>query len=213
MDLSHLGDSGVLGLALPAAAALPVNQGQPVLQNLMSYFDDDHRFFAFKLGRAEDDSSFTIGHLDVDASNSTQDFVYTPVYSQRVPDYDYWKLPLHSITLNSTLTLSCEAHLPSSKVHGSPTPIAVLDNGTTFILGPENDVKLFWSTVGGARQNDDGKWEVQCNRAVAVGFVLGDDQSGSKKEYMVVPVDVNQQTTNSNDWCTAGIQASDSVCR
>lgn len=212
MDLSQLGNSGVLGLALPAAASVPATQGQPLLANLFSYFDDDHRFFAFRLGRTENDSSFTIGHLDEDIANAPQNIVYTPVYSQRAPDYyDYWKLPLRAITLNSTLTLSSDVHLSRSKIPGSPTPIAVLDSGTTFIIGPKDDVRLFWTTVGGARQNDAGNWEVQCNRAVSVGFVLGDDKTGSVKEYMVDPLDINQQTSNVNGWCTAGIQPSDSV--
>lgn len=211
MDLSQLGNSGVLGLAFPAAASVAVTAGQPILENLFSYFDDDQRYFAFRLGRAADDSSFTIGHLDEDIANSTESIVYTPVYSQRMPDYDYWKLPLHSITLNSTLNLTSDAHLSKSKISGSPTPIAVLDTGTTFILGPKDDVRLFWTTVGGARQNDAGNWEVQCNRAVSVGFVLGDDKTGSVKEYLVDPMDINQQTTNAGGWCTGGIQGSDFV--
>lgn len=52
-------------------------------------------------------------------------------------------------------------------------PIAVLCSGTTYILGPLADVAAFWGIVGGARKGNE-LWQIKCNRAVRVGFVLGD---------------------------------------
>ncbi|KAI9465969.1 hypothetical protein BJY52DRAFT_1182872 [Lactarius psammicola] len=71
-----------------------------------------------------------------------------------------------------------------SRVPGSPTPIAVLDPGTTFILGPSAEVAAFWETVGGAKKGDE-LWQIQRNRAVLVGFVL-----------VATPV----RLVNSSDW-------------
>jgi hypothetical protein len=46
-----------------------------------------------------------------------------------------------------------------SRVTGSPTPIAVLDSGTTFILDPSADVVAFGEIVGGARSGN-GLWQI-----------------------------------------------------
>lgn len=140
-------------------------------------------------------------------ANDTSGFQYTPVVSLDQTTFDYWKLPLRAITVNSkALPLS------PSLMPGSKTPIAVLDTGTTLILGPSVDVDNFWLSIGGSatvRKNSD-VWEVQCNRAVTVGFVLGDD--GSSKEYVVHPGDISWgESMSSGGWCMGGIQANDNV--
>ena len=207
LDLSSSEYSGILGLSFPLAASIASNTGKTLLENLFSYFDDSHRFFAFKLGRELDDSSFTLGQLDPAIGNSTEDFTYTAVYPGRNSVPDYWKLPLRSITLNSTTFFTS---LAPSRVHESTTPISVLDTGTSFILGPSSDVDALWNAVGATRKTDAGQWQVRCNRAVTIGFVLGDHES--MKEYAVDPVDINLQGVDPEGWCIAGIQPSDKVC-
>lgn len=123
--------------------------------------------------------------------------------------YDYWKLPLRNITINSiTLPLS------PSLVPSSHTPVAVLDTGTTLILGPTVDVTAFWAIIGGndtVRKNPtSGFWEVQCNRAVNVGFELGDD--GGSKNYTVHPSDISWgESRSSGGWCMGGVQENNAV--
>jgi hypothetical protein len=154
-------------------------------------------------------SSFTIGQLDPAFANDTSGFKYTPVVPLAQNNYDYWKLHLRSVTVNSNAL-----HLAPSLIPGSRTPIAVLDTGTTLILGPSADVDNFWAVVGDngtARKNPSlGLWEVKCNRALTVGFTLGDDNSS--KEYVVHPGDIScGGATSSDGWCTGGIQANDHV--
>ncbi|KAI0053836.1 acid protease [Auriscalpium vulgare] len=207
LDLSAAGDSGIMGFAFPGAASIPSTSGKTIVENLFSYFDDAHRFFAFQLGGDLTNSSFTLGELDPAFANSTNDLTYTPVYTGHNVDLDYWKLPLHAINLNSSTSFS---GLAPSRVVGSPTPIAVLDTGTTFILGPSSDVDAFWDAVGGSRKTDSGTWQVKCNRAVTVGFMLGQDDS--IKEYIVDPRDISyREGSPADDWCTGGIQSSDSI--
>ncbi|KZP23609.1 acid protease [Athelia psychrophila] len=207
LDLSNTATSGILGLSFPFAASIPATQGHTLLDNIFASLNDYDRFFAYKLGRAA--SSFTIGQLDPYIANSTDGFAYTPVTGLDQTVYDYWKLPLRGITIDSkTLPLS------RSLVPGSKTPIAVLDTGTTLILGPTVDVDNFWASVGGngtVRKNaNTSNWEVQCTRAVSVGFVLGDDASA--KEYAVHPEDISWgESTSPGGWCMGGIQANDDV--
>jgi hypothetical protein len=155
-------------------------------------------------------SSFTIGELDTSIASDISGFKYTNVSRAGSNTYTYWKLPLRSVTINST-TLP----LSRSLVPGADSPIAVLDSGTTLILGPTSDVDAFWKTIGqgiATRKNkDNGHWEVRCQTGIVVGFVLGDDES--QKEYVIHPGDVSWKEGGSSDgWCTGGIQASDDVC-
>jgi len=53
-------------------------------------------------------------------------------------------------------------------------------------------------------------WEVRCEKAVVVGFILG--EQGSEREYLVDPSDINWAVGGSVDgWCMGGIQANDGV--
>lgn len=219
LGLSNIGNSGILGLSFPLSASLPSTSGRTLLENIFANLDDYHRFFAYMLGRDQNygqnqdtdptASSFTIGQLDPAFANDTSGFQYTPVVSMDQALYDYWKLPLRRLTVNSN-----PLYLSSSLMPGCRTPIAVLDTGTSLILGPSVDVSNFWTTIGDnttVRKNaSTSMWEVKCNRAVNVGFTLGDE--GNSKEYAVHPGDINWGGgDSSNGWCLGGIQANDDV--
>ena len=210
--LSNAGHSGVLGLAFDSQASIQLTTGQPLIKNLASHLPEESRFFAVGLSSSVSSSSFTIGELDPAYANFTEEFNWSDVYanpgSSRV--YDYWKVPLTGISINGTFLKP----LAESKVADSPTPIGVLDTGTTFMLGPTRDVQYFWKTVGGSRQNRDGQWQVLCNRGVVVKITLGGN--GTESEYLVHPSDVNwmdggKEEDESGKWCMGGIQANDHV--
>lgn len=216
LSLSNAGNSGILGLSFPLPASIPAISGRTLLENVFASLDDYQRFFAYKLGRDQNQhqdsgfaaSSFNIGQLDPAIANDTSSFQYTPVVGFGGA-YDYWKLPLRALTVNSN-----PLHLSPSLIPGSRTPIAVLDTGTTLILGPSADVDNFWATIGGneiVRKNLDlGMWEVKCNRAVLVAFTVGDENNS--KEYVVHPGDINWGEARSpGGWCMGGIQANDAV--
>ena len=218
LHLSGTGNSGILGLSFPRVASIAPTLGKTFLENILSSLPEQDRMFAFKLGRdlfhnySQNDaiSSFTVGQLDPDVANDTTAFTYTPVSLAGTTEYDFWKLPLQALTVNSVAI-----PLSRSLVPGAKAPIAVLDTGTSMILGPSVDVEAFWASVGGetvTRKNPDtGLWEVQCERGVIVGFVLG--ESGSANEYVVHPGDINWATgANGSEWCMGGVQANDGVC-
>ncbi|KAI0361969.1 acid protease [Trametes cingulata] len=205
LGLHGTGNSGIMGLSFPAEASIPDTTGRTVVENLFSAFNDtSRRFFAFKLGRDQTSSSFTLGELDPTYANTTDDLTYNSVFSSGGSIYDYWKLPLHSLTVNGT-----SFSLSKSRVEHASTPIAVLDTGTTLILGPSQDVTRFWQSVGGAKQTARG-WEVPCNRAVVVNMVLG--EGDTQREYTVDPADISwKEGSVDEEWCLGGIQSNDGV--
>ncbi|GBE82352.1 acid protease [Sparassis crispa] len=204
LDLTGTGNSGILGLSFAVEAAIPDTSGRTFLENILAAFSEDNRFFAFNLGRGQSNSSFTIGQLDTTYVNSTSNLKFHPVSSAGGEGYNYWKLSMQSLTINST-----EFALSDSRVTGASTPISVLDTGTTLILGPTDDVDRFWQSIGASRKTDAG-WEVQCDRSVIVGFVLGDDSN--RQEYIIDPADLSWKEDGQDDgWCMGGIQANDGV--
>lgn len=204
LGLSATGNSGILGLSFPLEASIPDTSGTTLLENLLSPFNDSDRYFAVKLGRDQSSSSFTIGELDPTIANSTSELSFTPVYPIYGNTYDYWKIPLQSLTINST-----SFPLSSSQVPGATMPIAVFDTGTTLILGPSDDVDRFWQSVGASRKTDQG-WQVRCDRAMLVGFVLGHDES--QTEYILDPADLSwMEGGKDGDWCLGGVQANNGV--
>lgn len=225
MGLSGYNASGIIGFGFPGIASIPSSAGSTFLENVVSSLDAQNQFFAYKLGRANTTdaimpaassiSSFTVGQLDSDLANDTTGFAFTNVSSAGsggLTAYNYWKMPLQSIYVNGT-----SIPLSTSLVKDAPSgqPIAVLDTGTTLILGPTLDVSNFWATAGANAvrlNNQSGNWEVRCERALDVSFSLG--ESGQDKSYSVHPEDISWFGGNStgDGWCLGGVQANDGVC-
>ncbi|KAJ6618353.1 aspartic peptidase domain-containing protein [Mycena sp. CBHHK59/15] len=209
LGLASTATSGILGLCFPSTAAIPATAGVTLLENLLSSISEpENRFFAFHLGRdsGRDDpsSSFTIGVLDPVLAPDSDQITVSNV-SRTGPAYDYWKLPLLRLTLaGSPFALS------RSRVPGAQTPIAVLDSGTTVVLGPTADVDALYLLLGPAARKSPSGWQVLCTRAVLLGFVLGDPASA--REYVLDPTDVAWAEGASPDgWCTGGVQPNDGV--
>ena len=184
--------------------------GRSLLDNLFAAFQPQDRFFSFKLDADESSSSFTLGQLNPFYEGQWSQIAYSPVFAAPGTSYDYWKIPLLSITVNS---LSIPFALSYSKISSAPAPIAVLDTGTTLILGPSHDVENFWTVAGGAQRAPDGRWQVRCDHSITVGFVLGNDST--RQEILLDPADVSWSTPGAalpeDGWCLGGIQANDGV--
>lgn len=211
MGMASANHSGILGFSFGSHAAISSGSSSPtILDNLFSYLDEDERFFAVKLGETskENDpsSSVSIAALDEDFATDFSEFFFYPVLKTGASDYDYWKLPFRYITINST-----KFPLSPSRVKGAKSPIAVLDTGTTLVLGPSDDVDEFYSSLGDdAEKNESGMWEIPCNKALVVGFVFGDEKNS--KEIILDPGDVSWKEGGfEGRWCMAGIQSNDKV--
>ncbi|THH11858.1 hypothetical protein EW145_g378 [Phellinidium pouzarii] len=206
MTLSTTGSSGVLGLSFPLEASIPANLGRTLLDSVFSSLDPSDRFFSFKLSADPVSNSFSIGQVDPAYSDLVSKINYSPVYTSAGADYDYWKLPLLSLSVNS---VPIPFALSPSKVVDSSSPIAVLDTGTTMILGPTHDVDNFWTVAGGAQKSADGTWQVRCNHVVMVGVVLGNDTA--RKEIILDPSDISWMPSvpPSDGWCLGGVQSND----
>ncbi len=76
LNLSSAGNSGVMGLSFPSTAVIPQTAGRTLLENVLSHFDDDRHFSAFRLGRDLRDSSLTFGQLDPSIANDSGSFAY-----------------------------------------------------------------------------------------------------------------------------------------
>ncbi|KAG6334552.1 hypothetical protein ID866_4528, partial [Astraeus odoratus] len=213
--LNHTNSSGVLGLSFPSVAAIPSKWGVTVLQTLFGQLSESHRFFAFNLGRVSPlpdlsrHPSFTVGDLDPSVTNDTSQMSFFPVFRSYDTPYDFWKVPIYAITLNSfTLPLS------PSRVPGAKYPIGLLDTGTTFMIGPSADVEAFWNAVGtgdSVRYNAEVQlWQVRCNRAVDVRVKLSKGRDAT--EFAIHPADISWDGDSQlHDWCDGGLQAGDAM--
>lgn len=213
LNLADMGNSGILGFAFPSIAAIQPALGTTVLENIFDHLGDERRFFGYTLGRntgTGSDSSITIGELDSSIVNDSNQLSYFPVFRTTHSPYDFWKLPIQSLTINS-LSLP----LSHSLVPGADSPIGVLDTGTTFMLGPAVDVEIFWSTVNVGNSvrynNDSQKWEVRCDRAIDVRVRLGGEDAALEIPLHPEDVSITWDSVDEDAWCTGGLQANDGV--
>jgi hypothetical protein len=206
LGLASTATSGILGFCFPDTAAISATAGATLLENLMSSFEPPERFFAIHLSRTsgsnDSTASFTLGTLDSALAPDPTLIAVSPVV-RTGSAYDYWKLPVLRFTLNGApFTLSV------SRVPGATTPIAVLDSGTTLILGPSADVDALYALFGPAARNDPSAgYQIRCTHAVLLGVVLGDPPL----EYLLHPADIAWGEGAADGWCTGGVQPNDNV--
>ncbi|KAJ7090259.1 aspartic peptidase domain-containing protein [Mycena belliarum] len=206
LGLASTATSGILGFCFPDTAAIPATAGATLLENIMSSFEPSRRVFAFHLSRSsgfnDPSASFTLGALDPAFVQDPTLLALSPV-ARTGATYDYWKLPVLHFTFNGQpFTLS------ASRVIGADNPIAVLDTGTTLILGPSADVDALYALFGPAARNDPSAgYQVRCTHASLLGIVLGDPP----REYLLHPADVAWAEGAAGGWCTGGIQPNDAV--
>ncbi|KAH9004886.1 hypothetical protein EDB86DRAFT_2880248 [Lactarius hatsudake] len=125
----------VLGSSFPSTAVIPRTAGTTLLENILSYFDDDdHSFFDFRLDRDLWDSSLAFGQLDLPIANNSGGFAYSHVYQGSRSAPGYWKLPLRTISMAASSSLT--SHM---------------------------DVAAFWGIVGGGARKGNELWQIKRN--------------------------------------------------
>ncbi|KAJ7632195.1 aspartic peptidase domain-containing protein [Roridomyces roridus] len=207
LDLASTGTSGIAGFAFPATAAISPTIGATFFQNLISALEADNQFMAFHLSRSDSGSSdpnasLTLGILDPAFASDPSALAYSAVI-RTGPEYDYWKLPMLGMIVNGS-----PFQISSSRIPGATMPIAVLDSGTTLILGSAADVRALYALFGSAVRYLNGNYLVRCTFAAVISLVLGD----KRVPYPIHPSDIAWQESESDGWCTGGIQPNDNVC-
>jgi len=155
------------------------------------------------------------GQLDQELVHNDTALHLVPVHSNDGgKTYDYWKIPLKFIIVNSHLVT-----LSTSRVSSSPSlaPLAVFDTGTTLLLGPTRDVAAIYAQVPSA-ELEGGQWKMDCTEVVwvGVGFASGvsTGMSGSSQVYWVHPLDMSWDEGDGGKRkgrCLGGVQANDDV--
>ncbi|KDQ16293.1 hypothetical protein BOTBODRAFT_107388, partial [Botryobasidium botryosum FD-172 SS1] len=215
LNLPDTSASGVLGLALPNSAAIPsfAGGGATVTENIFSGLEARRRVFGLRLMReGTGESSLTFGQLDEEVVQNDTALHLVPVHANDGKTYDFWKIPLRFITVNSHLI-----ELSASRVSSSPQhrPLAVFDTGTTLMLGPERDVANVYAQVPSAKR-EDGQWRVDCVEVVwlGVGFGPGEGVGGGSPVYWMHPLDVSWDEGNGGrrtGRCLGGVQVNEDV--
>lgn len=122
----------------------------PFFQTLVSQGTVSKSVFGFKL--ADSGSSLYLGGTD--SSLYTGAFTYVDL-----TEASYWELTLGSLAVGSTKIISSTA--------------AIIDTGTTQIIGSSSSVKKAYKAIGGATDNGDGTYSISCDSSPDISITLG----------------------------------------
>ncbi|KZT13266.1 acid protease [Laetiporus sulphureus 93-53] len=148
---SNFPPDGILGLAYPSVTSFH----QPtVFQALMQENQIKNPVFAFKLG--SDGPELMLGGINDDLHQG--DITYTPVTQQ-----GYWQVNIDGVSANGNKTLENVS--------------AIIDTGTTLIIGNPDQVAQLYATIPGAKQAPEsygsGFYTVPCNAIPTISLSFG----------------------------------------
>jgi hypothetical protein len=173
------GFDGLCGMAFRALSeGLPPPMGAMVKSGL------PENAFAFYLGTDQESSELVIGGTD--SNHYTGDFVTVPLSSDT-----YWQVELTAITANYQRV-------------GPSVSAAIIDSGTSLLVGPTQDVTAMMSAIG-AKQASQGTYVMQCSdlSTVTLSFSLHGNEFRLSGQDLVLQEAQGQ--------CLLGIQADDNV--
>uniref|UniRef100_A0AAY4BV22 pepsin A n=1 Tax=Denticeps clupeoides TaxID=299321 RepID=A0AAY4BV22_9TELE len=131
--MSHMKADGILGLAFPRLAA---SGAQPVFNNMVKQGLVQDYFSVYLSRNAVAGSEVIFG--GVDNSHYTGAITWVPLSAET-----YWQITVDSITVNGNV-IAC---------HGGCQ--AIVDTGTSLIIGPTSDISSINSAVGATMNNGD----------------------------------------------------------
>ncbi|KAI0820705.1 acid protease [Trametes gibbosa] len=150
LDASQFGADGVLGLAFGNISHFGPDTFMSKLFQQAKLRD---HVFAFSL--TEHDSSLTIGHMNKWSYDGP--ITYVPVTNE-----GYWQVMMDGVSVNGT---TITQNVP-----------AVVDTGTTLVLGRKSDVAAFYAAVPGAQEATseigDGYYTIPCANPPAANFTF-----------------------------------------
>eukprot|EP00441_Pelagodinium_beii_P032154 CAMPEP_0197634920 /NCGR_PEP_ID=MMETSP1338-20131121/10877_1 /TAXON_ID=43686 ORGANISM="Pelagodinium beii, Strain RCC1491" /NCGR_SAMPLE_ID=MMETSP1338 /ASSEMBLY_ACC=CAM_ASM_000754 /LENGTH=399 /DNA_ID=CAMNT_0043206875 /DNA_START=58 /DNA_END=1257 /DNA_ORIENTATION=- len=175
---------GILGLGF---GSLSVGQVPTVMKALNSSGMLKEPVFGFFLGD-EEDGQLVFGGVDPEYYSG--EFSFSPVISAA-----YWEIAMDEIKIGSASTESWVMKLAKSKS-------AIVDSGTSLLVGPEDEVQAIAAVLGA--QKIQNLYVVDCLAASpSITFTL------SGKDYSINGQELILQ--QSGDWCVIGLQASASA--
>ncbi|XP_058860695.1 pepsin A-like [Acipenser ruthenus] len=141
--LYYVAFDGILGLAYPSISS---SGATPVFDNMMNQGLVSQDLFSFYLSRdSQAGSVVTFGGID--PSYYTGNINWIPVTSQT-----YWEITMDNITVSGNV-VACSSGCR-----------AIVDTGTSLVIGPMNDIANIQSSVGASR-GQNGEYTVNCNIA------------------------------------------------
>eukprot|EP01128_Nolandella_sp_AFSM9_P008486 TRINITY_DN51_c0_g1_i1.p1 TRINITY_DN51_c0_g1~~TRINITY_DN51_c0_g1_i1.p1 ORF type:complete len:376 (+),score=119.42 TRINITY_DN51_c0_g1_i1:22-1149(+) len=123
---------GILGLAFPSIAADSVT---PVFELMLQQKLVSQDLFSVYLDSTPGDSESSIDFGAINEKHYTGKITYVPVVAD-----EYWMISLDKITVGSTSIGGCDGTFSYCK--------AIVDTGTSLIVGPEDAVNSLISAIG-----------------------------------------------------------------
>jgi len=155
-----------MGMGFPSISEFQAN---PYFQTLVASAVVDEPIFSFKLGTT--DSQLFLGGAD--RSKYTGDFIFVPVEQEVgcIADYaglyrqyrsqGYWQVALDGVSVGGVIA--------------SGATSAIIDTGSTLIIGDSASVERIYQSMEGARDNKDGTYTGKCNLFTPCPWVLKAD--------------------------------------
>ncbi|TFK76153.1 acid protease [Pluteus cervinus] len=183
-ESSQFPPDGLLGMGFQS---ISVYNSNPVFQSLIAQGKTTSPEFSFKLSSSG--SELFVG--GVDSSLAKGSTTYVPVTQQ-----GYWQVNLDSLTVNN------------KKVASSLS--AIIDTGTTLIIGDSASVKAFYAAIPGSKDASQtigqGYYTIPCNSVPTPSLTFG----GTTFAVSPSVFNLGQLQAGSSD-CVGGINAVDGL--
>ncbi|XP_029114792.1 pepsin A-like [Scleropages formosus] len=174
--MQYMQADGILGLAFPSISS---SGATPVFDNMMSEGLVSQNLFSVYLSSDSENGSLVI-FGGIDSSYYTGNITWIPLSAET-----YWQITMDSMTINGT-TVACSGGCQ-----------AVVDTGTSLIVGPSSDIQNLNSWVG-ASVDQYGDVVVSCNNIQSMPDVTFTLNGNS----FIIPA--SAYISQSNDECTTG---------
>ncbi|KAJ8017202.1 hypothetical protein DPEC_G00015360 [Dallia pectoralis] len=139
--MSYMAADGILGLAYPSLAA---SGATPVFDNMVTQGLVSQNLFSVYLSSNSAEGS-VVSFGEIESSYYTGQITWIPLTSET-----YWQVKMDSVTINGNV-VACSGGCQ-----------AIIDTGTSQIVGPTSDIANMNAWVG-TTSNPDGQNSVNCN--------------------------------------------------
>nr|XP_055197093.1 chymosin-like [Nyctereutes procyonoides] len=168
---------GILGLAYPSLAS---PYSVPVFDNMMQNHLVAQDLFSVYLSRNGQGSMLTLGAID--PTYYTGALHWVPVTVE-----EYWQFTVDSVTVNGVV-VACDGGCQ-----------AILDTGTSMLVGPNSDILNIQSAIG-ATQDQYGMFDINCGNLGSMPSVVFEIHG---RKYPLPP---SAYTSQDMGFCSSGFQ-------